>query len=201
MGDFEFLGGVLCLDFSNTVDWEGEEPVQSDRLGGYQDLLAWAEASGSLSRGDARLLRDAAALVPSGADRAFRYAREVRSLIHRVASGHARGQAPEPTLLAALNRQLTRVSRHMEIVPTGTGFSRKWQATGRDFDRPVWPALASVGDLLVSDDLKRLHECPGERCGWLFVDRSRPGTRRWCDMRTCGNRAKARRHYGRTARA
>ena len=54
--------------------------------------------------------------------------------------------------------------------------------------RPTWPAL-------VSGDRELIRQCEDDACGWLFVDRSRGGRRRWCSMADCGNRAKARRHY------
>ena len=64
-------------------------------------------------------------------------------------------------------------------------------------DRPLWPVLRSAAALLTSDDIARIRECAAERCAWLFIDHSRNRSRRWCDMRDCGNRAKARRHYAR----
>ncbi|HVI75944.1 MAG TPA: CGNR zinc finger domain-containing protein, partial [Anaeromyxobacteraceae bacterium] len=66
-------------------------------------------------------------------------------------------------------------------------------------DAPWWPVLAAAADLLASrDDLARVRVCgmseAGE-CGWLFLDRTKARSRRWCSMKDCGNRAKARRHY------
>ena len=48
--------------------------------------------------------------------------------------------------------------------------------------------------LITSTDLDRIRECAGERCAWPCLDRSKNGSRRWCDMTVCGNCAKARRH-------
>ena len=57
-------------------------------------------------------------------------------------------------------------------------------------------ALAEEAELLTSGRLDRIRECPGlDGCGWLFYDTSRNGSRRWCSMEGCGNRAKGRRHY------
>jgi len=60
------------------------------------------------------------------------------------------------------------------------------------------PVVESAAALLTSPDLSRVRECESETCGWLFIDRSRNRSRRWCDMTVCGNRAKVRRHYQRT---
>ena len=60
------------------------------------------------------------------------------------------------------------------------------------------PVLWSAGDLLAGPRLDRVRRCANPECGWLFLDDSRAGKRRWCSMTSCGNRAKARRHYHRS---
>jgi len=63
------------------------------------------------------------------------------------------------------------------------------------------PVIRAAADLLTSPDAGRVRECGSDTCSWLFLDRSKNGTRRWCDMAVCGNRAKARRHYAREKKA
>jgi predicted RNA-binding Zn ribbon-like protein len=75
-----------------------------------------------------------------------------------------------------------------------------WAEDG-EFERVLWPVVQSMAEVLVeaADDVR---ECPGDgTCGWLFVDRTKNRSRRWCSMQTCGNRAKARRYYRRTSQA
>ena len=74
-----------------------------------------------------------------------------------------------------------------------------WPEDVDDLELPLWPIAYSAGILFPEIDPKRLKQCPSEDCGWLFMDRSKNASRRWCDMRTCGNRAKARRHYARVS--
>jgi predicted RNA-binding Zn ribbon-like protein len=63
----------------------------------------------------------------------------------------------------------------------------------------MWPVVHSAAELLTSPHLDRVRQCADDRgCGFLFFDTSRNGSRRWCSMESCGNRAKARRHYQRT---
>ena len=65
-------------------------------------------------------------------------------------------------------------------------------------DLTAWlsrPVAYSALELLTSARLTRVKTCPGMRCGWIFLDESPNGRRRWCSMETCGNRAKARRFY------
>jgi predicted RNA-binding Zn ribbon-like protein len=77
-----------------------------------------------------------------------------------------------------------------------------WGWAGRTIDRPLWAIVRSAADLLVSDDRTQLRECSADDCHWLFLDTTRNRSRQWCSMTSCGNRAKARRHYarGRSAR-
>ena len=68
---------------------------------------------------------------------------------------------------------------------------------GTHLDTVLWPIAKSAADLLTSDRLACVRECAAQNCGWLFMDNSPNQRRRWCNMKICGNRAKARRHYER----
>ena len=99
--------------------------------------------------------------------------------------------------LDALNATLARALPHLRIVPEADAYAWNWAGEEDALDSMLWPVARSAGDLLTSDELKRVGECQGDGCGWLFLDMSRNRSRRWCDMGDCGNRAKARRHYHR----
>jgi len=85
-----------------------------------------------------------------------------------------------------------------EVRPAGEGYTWVWKRTNAELDDVLAPVVESAAALLTSPDLSRVRECESETCGWLFIDRSRNRSRRWCDMTVCGNRAKVRRHYQRT---
>jgi predicted RNA-binding Zn ribbon-like protein len=91
--------------------------------------------------------------------------------------------------------------RQLEIRKEEAGFGWAWGGPAQALDRPLWPIARSAAELLTSDDLGCIRECASETCSWLFMDCSRNQRRRWCDMSTCGNRAKARRHYRRRQKA
>jgi len=76
-----------------------------------------------------------------------------------------------------------------------------WAGPATAWDRVLGPVARSAADLLTSPEVPQLRECASGTCSWLFVDRSRTHRRRWCDMKVCGNRAKARRHYQRQKKA
>ena len=74
-------------------------------------------------------------------------------------------------------------------------FSRAFLPAGDAFAALVIPVVESAADALITGEFKRVRRCAAEPpCPRVFLDASRSGRRRWCDMRTCGNRAKAARH-------
>jgi predicted RNA-binding Zn ribbon-like protein len=194
--EFEFSGGALCLDFANTL---GDRPRgRNEQLTGYADLLRWAGQAGILGQPERQTLERRAARREDASRRAFHHAIELREAIYRTFSALAAGERPEPRELAALNAALLATLPHLRLEPAGAGYDWAWTGVDSSLDSPLWPVVRSAADLLTSPETTLVRECASETCSWVFVDRSRTHRRRWCDMKTCGNRAKARRHYERT---
>ncbi len=192
---FDTSGGRLCLDFANTVDGRLEEP--RDRLAVYSDLVAWAEEVGVIGASEAAALRLEALERSEDAERALVTARATRELLYSIFSAIARGtSAPEPSV-AELNAALPGALSALRLAAAGQSFEWRWSLADRGLDRVLAPVIRDAAELLTSKDLSRVSECEAADCGWLFLDRSRNRSRRWCDMSACGNRAKARRHYER----
>jgi predicted RNA-binding Zn ribbon-like protein len=193
---FELTGGALCLDLANTVDNRLTEP--KELLPSYASLLAWGRQAGVLDEASARALAREAASRPAAALAALRRAREAREAIYAVFSALAGGAPPPPSALAALNAALPGALARLRLrARDGAPFEWAWDDAGRPLDRVLWPALRSAAELLTGGELPRLRLCAAEECGWLFLDHSKNATRRWCDMRVCGNRSKVRRFYAR----
>lgn len=198
---FELTGGALCLDLANTVDERASgRPVEL--LERYQDLVDWAAQAGVSNRSEAAALSSEASRRPAAAAAALRRARRLREAIFSVCRAAA-GRRPIPkAALATLNRAIAGSYANRRIVRRGRGFALTWREGEHPvLDRVLWAAAAAAAELLTSADLARVKVCPGSGCAWLFLDRSRNLTRRWCDMSVCGNRAKARRHYARVSAA
>jgi predicted RNA-binding Zn ribbon-like protein len=192
---FDFSGGALCLDFANTL---GDRPRgRSESLSGWGDVLAWAEQAGLLSTGEAAGVRRRARANPRAADRAFRTARDLRECIYRVFHAAAAGESPSSSDLSGLNDAVARSLRHARVVREGQGFAWGWADQAPSLERVLWPVARSAADLLVSGARGDVRECAAESCSWLFLDRSPRRSRRWCSMKTCGNRDKVRRFYAR----
>lgn len=193
---FELSAGVRCLDFANTLT---DRPrCRDDRVGSYHDLLAWGEQAGVLRATSARSLGRLARRRPEAARRALASAIRLREAIYRVFAALAAGKRPRPEDLSRLNRALARAMSRLQVTADDEGlFHWRWKGSDDALDSVLWPVARSAAELLASADRARVRECAGESCSWLFLDRSPLGNRRWCDMASCGNRAKARRHYRR----
>ncbi len=191
-----FVGGRLCLDFTNTNSNRGGVE-DHERLMSYADLVTWGHLAGLLSQAESRRLRAAGAERPTEAGRVFARARELREAIYRIVSTRLEGKTPAGADLDLLNRVLTQALAHRRLTATRDGFAWEWMAAPDDLGWMLWPLAGSAAELLMSEELARVKECASQNCNWLFVDASRNRSRRWCDMKDCGNRAKARRHYKR----
>jgi predicted RNA-binding Zn ribbon-like protein len=195
---FQWVGGNLALDFTNTVSWR-PDGLRNERLVSYEALVEWARGAGIVK--DPRPLLGRARRSPGAAARALEQALTLRSLLHDVLSAPAHGRRPDPGRWRAFNAALTDALGHLQVEPARTGFVWAWTGDEADLERPLRPVVRAAAELLTSDERALLKDCANDHCGWLFVDRSRRGNRRWCEMRECGNRAKARRYYRRAKAA
>lgn len=194
---FDLASGALALDLANTVNWHASDQPQ-DGLADYFDLLAWGTAAGTLDPDQADHLGQLAEQQPAAAAAAFGRAIKLREALYRLFSALATDIEPPAVDLAILNEALGEALAHQRLASGPEGFSWSWAADAESFDRVAWPVARSAADLLVSDQLDRVRECADDRgCGYLFIDLSRNRSRRWCSMESCGNRAKAKRHYQR----
>jgi predicted RNA-binding Zn ribbon-like protein len=193
---FEFNAGRLCLDFINTVR---ERPLSTrvDIINEYNDLILWAHQAAILTQAETVELAEAAHRHPRAAAAVLSGARRLREALYRVFSARAAGLVVPTADLRTVNRAIARAMARAELVQSSDAFEWKWTELPPRLDRMVWAVARSAAELLTSKDLTSVRECDGYDCGWLFIDVTRNRSRRWCDMATCGNRAKGRRHYER----
>jgi predicted RNA-binding Zn ribbon-like protein len=194
----ELVGGRICLDFANTLGQHEPEPL-SEWLASYDDLVWWALRADILPPSQAEALFARARAHPAEAAEVFARALALREAVFRIFSAAAARRDPDPADVALLNAELALAMPHARVAPVthgGCGCDWAWEETGA-LDRVLWPVARSAAEALTSDDVRRIGECAGEECQWLYVDTSRNHSRRWCVMADCGNRAKAKRHYHR----
>jgi predicted RNA-binding Zn ribbon-like protein len=192
---FDLSGGALCLDFANT--WSDRGRPETDHLRDYRDLLAFAQQTGLLSAAEEARLAGRAETDPQAASAALARSRGLREDLYRLFSAFAAGRAPAGGDLEQLNTALPEAYSRLRLERRGDDLVWAWAAPDGDLAAPLWPVLRSAAELLTSGERELVRECAGSACTWLFLDRSRNRSRRWCSMETCGNRAKAQRHYRR----
>jgi len=193
---FEFTGGNVCLDFANTVDNRKGENRQ-ELLTDYARLLQWAEEVGVTSRKTGEHLQQLASEAPGNAQSTLRHAIELRDAIYDIFAAVSLRHGIPSTALATLNRAVQHASRQAQITYGNRRFNWEWLFPENSLDSMLWPVARAAADLLVSDDLANVRQCASEDCAWVFLDKTKNHRRRWCEMRTCGNRSKARTYYQR----
>lgn len=196
---FDLSSGALCLDFANTVSHRHATKERAEHLNGYSDLVAFAEQSRLLSSKIAAALRVRAHRNRARTGEAFNKHIVLREALYRAFSAVAADRRASLEDVQLINDFVFEALQHRRLIRTDRDYRWEWQSNGSDLlDRILWPITQSAADLLTSTNRQHIRECGAPDCEWLFLDHSRNGSRRWCDMKSCGNRQKARRHYQRT---
>ncbi len=193
---FDLTGGLLCLDFANTVDDRTDIHPQ-ELLISFKDLVSWGQQAQILTVQEAQQLLEKAEQHSSEATRVLNRAVVVREAIFRIFKAIAEDESPEDEDLVTLSTMVAEAQKHAQIVPNTHGFRWDWAGQRSDLDCMLWPVVRSAADFLTSDDLDTVRVCASDSCNWLFIDTSKNHSRRWCNMKSCGNREKARRFYTR----
>lgn len=183
--ELPFVGGHVALDFVNTAEERGH-PEAGDVLLTPADLRLWGGRRGVIddhapgSESPERERADELELARAIA---------ARELLYEVVRGHSQRRRARPGSLARLAELIAEAYAAGSLVEAVDG------SVGWEWDRR---ALASVRHIAVTSSLEllggapdgRLKQCPGDHCGWLFLDTTKRGNRRWCSMAECGQDAK-----------
>ncbi|HEU4643445.1 MAG TPA: ABATE domain-containing protein [Gemmatimonadaceae bacterium] len=190
---FVFVGERLWLDFVNTDDVR--RGIRVDVLRDFDVLVRWLEAASVLDNERAAGIRRRAQQQPAGATAALADARRVRASLRALAERGAMLVDVRLHAVAEINRVLGRSAgtRRLEARADGS-FVRSFVPVGDAFAGLMIPVAESAADALVLGELPRVRRCADPHCLRVFHDGTKNGRRRWCDMATCGNRAKAARH-------
>jgi predicted RNA-binding Zn ribbon-like protein len=192
---FELSGGDLSLDFANTVD---SRPTRQARelLPTYRELLSWSRQTELLTRQQETHFLKTLSRRPKAAESARRRAVLLRECLFEVFKQVTDDAEIPAGLLKKWNGFVHRSMDHYEMVRSKQGFS--WHCrSDAELDSILWPIVHSAVELLTGPNAPRVRRCAARNCDWLFLDTSKRGNRRWCDMTVCGNRAKAQRFYSR----
>lgn len=190
---FKYVGGDPSLDLVNTVDWTERGP-EKERLTDYARLTRWAEGAGVVSKAAAERLRRAGAAKPREAKAAHEEALRLRSVLQRLYESVTAGKRSD-SAWEEFNGLLGEALTRLRMSPLRKGdAAAQWEWHGTEsLESLLWPIVWSAANLLISEEAGRIRVCASADCGWVYVDRSRNGLRRWCQMETCGTLEKSRR--------
>jgi len=188
---FELIGGHAALDLVNTLDWRFRETGSEELLGSYSDLLGFVEQAGLISESVARrLLRG----VPEGkADRTLAAVRELREAAAHILYAAVNSENPQGASIRQLEDCFKEATGRLQLRWAGSKLVQELPQSPALPELPLWLLSLRTAEFMTSDLIHQLRECGNAECRWLFVDTSKNHTRRWCDMKICGNRMKARR--------
>ncbi len=172
----------LFIDFANTL--HVHDGVPDDRIAEADALRAWLAA---------RSLLAADAPLPS-VERSVPAFRELRTLIHDVTQRLVVDGRPSARQVQRLNRVMRDGLHYHRLQPSHDGQRFTIGQVGDDLDQARSAIAGSLAHYVAEHDVERLRICAADDCRWRFIDTSPAGRRRWCDMRTCGNRAKVAAH-------
>ena len=194
----EAIGNHPALDLVNTVAWRLDPDRTVDRLPHGIAVVRWAAFVGLLDDGQAAGFTTELENDPRADRRVGAQVRLARERLHRVLQPMAVGEEPDGPDVAALHRGLLSALGRAEAT---TVMPLEW-STGLHSVSDLTDELAlATWRLLQGEDRRRLRQCHDSDCGWLFLDRTKNGSRVWCSSSDCGNRSRARRHYERRTAA
>lgn len=197
---FELTGGDMSLDLVNTVDMR---PMESPKelLATYSAVCSWARQSGQITPEQESDLIRRAMRHPAEAETARREFVQARECLFGILLATTQGQRIPAEVLKQWNHLAHGAMAHLQIVQQETALVWRNPPDPQDFNFMLWPVIHSAITLLSGPRVARIRRCAAEKCDWMFLDTSKRGNRRWCDMTVCGNRAKAKRFYLRTKAA
>ena len=190
-------GGCLIFDFINTVNTRKPAP-EFEYLRTFEDFLAWSAKVGSLPRRRLQLLREHASIRQKLASATLHNVIDTRENLYKLFSAIADGKSPDATMVNAFNERLSLTFRKINMRFGAAGAEVYFNNDEISLDEPLQAIIKSAFEILTREDFHRIKACP--RCGWLFLDTSKNGKRKWCDMNVCGSREKALEYYYRKAK-
>lgn len=189
---FKLDAGNVVLDFVNTLDDRFSSDGPKELLTSYHDVLRFAQQTKMLSAKQAQQL-----LCAAKTEEAWQSVIHLRETLAQIFYGIVTHQSPALRDLLRLSEHCKEAGQHRRLCSINSSFAWQWTDLHRDPQAPIWIIAQDASDLLTSELITFVRSCSAESCRWLFLDTSKNHTRRWCDMKTCGNRMKARRFHAR----
>lgn len=195
-GPEDFVGGALCLNFTNTRG--GHHKIrENDRLPRYADMLRWAEAAGAVDKAEAAALRKLMQAAPKEAERRLKEAQVFREALSSVLAAlviEQKAKAEPPAAdLAKVREAMAKAVAAAKLFQQDGAFVWSLDLESLGLGVILARVALSAQQFLSLESPSRIRQC--ERCTGFYLDTSKNQRRRWCTPDICGNRARANRHY------
>jgi predicted RNA-binding Zn ribbon-like protein len=191
---FKLYAGHPAIELVNTLDMRhSAHPMEL--IPGYGDLLRFTAQLGLLTSDQAHSL--AQTVSESDSRRVLSSTIALREALASVLYGRLEGAKAPDSQLKVLEAHFHDAGLRRRLREEDGFYVWSWSGVEHDPALPLWKLAQEAADLLLSSDVTRISACGDPTCRWLFLDTSKNHTRRWCDMKTCGNRMKARRYQAR----
>ena len=185
------VGGHPALDLVNTVDAR-RGSWGPDLLVSYADAVSWASRTGVIDAEEATALI-AKANDKRAAESALRRLAGMRETLYAVLRATAESRLPAGDDSATLADVVQEAWAHRRLSLADDG-RFGWTWCDDTLDTILHRVVFAAAELLTDPARRPVTVCDGPNCGWLFLDRSRAGRRRWCSDESCGSHDRVRRH-------
>jgi predicted RNA-binding Zn ribbon-like protein len=190
---YHYVSVDTALEFLDTI--ETEKGGKVDRFTSTAEAIDWLRGHGLLHE---PIQAEVDALRKPGpeSERALARIRRVREALREIITASVEGRPAAERAIDLVNRVM--LERQRFILVCGPGGALDHRHEGDEIEDVLARLAERIARQVISPDADRLRICASDTCDWVFYDSSRTGRRRWCDMNTCGNRAKAARHRARS---
>uniref|UniRef100_A0A7V2ZKM0 Zinc finger CGNR domain-containing protein n=1 Tax=Ignavibacterium album TaxID=591197 RepID=A0A7V2ZKM0_9BACT len=198
MEKWKFVGGNIAIDFVNSIGGRNENgidnyTIRDEKFNSYEDIVDWAKEIGIISTTVSKKLITSASENSKEANKIFERAILLREALYRIFRHWIEEKKPSAEDMEILNKECSIARENQELIFSSNKFIWDFKFEDHNLNIILWKVALSAAELLTSERLSRLKRCPGEDCGWLFIDMSKNQSRQWCDMKDCGNFEKVRR--------
>lgn len=195
IANLQLDGGCPVFDFTNTIS-NRNDPDYFDYLATYDDFIQWTDKIGLLPKGKIHAIDAFSKNHVRKSAHTLRQVVEVREIIFNLFSSLAQHQKIDKETLNAFNDFLSEALSNMRIEVRRTEVTTSFSISDKTIlKEPLYYLTKNAFDILSTCSFERIKECP--TCKWLFIDTTKNGKRRWCNMQVCGSNDKAKRYYHR----
>jgi len=194
---FELIAGNVCLDFVNTLD-DRPSSQPKELLKTFYDLVRFGEDTGILTPQQVDFFYERIHLIPDEVKEAMRRALSLREALYAIFSAVMNKTTAPQIAMERLNGNIHETAMHSRLVQVDEKMEWRFDDLATSCHGLMWVITRAAADLLASPELALVRACSSPTCQWFFLDASKNHHRRWCNMKVCGNRTKARKFYAKT---